>query len=53
MNIDLSERPRVIFKRNPLKAVVLQVRFSPLLVLSQPVGVAPFQEGNPGYIPSG
>ncbi len=44
MDIDLSQWPRVIFKRNPLKAVVLQVRFPPLLVLSQPVGVAPFQE---------
>jgi hypothetical protein len=44
MDTDLSQRPRVIFKRNPLKAVVLQVRFPPLLVLSQPVGVAPFQE---------
>lgn len=41
---DLRQSARVIFKRNPLKAVVLQVRFPPLLVLSQPAGVAPFQE---------
>ena len=44
MTNDLSQWPRVIFRRNPLKAVVLQVRFAPLLVLSQPAGVAPFQE---------
>lgn len=44
MTVDLSQLPRVIFKRNPLKAVVLQVRFNPILLLSQPIGVAPFQE---------
>jgi uncharacterized protein (TIGR04255 family) len=44
MSVDLSQWPRVIFNKNPLKVVVLQVRFSPILALAQPAGVAPFQE---------
>lgn len=45
MTTDLGQWPRrVIFKNNPLKVVVLQVRFSPILVLAQPAGVAQFQE---------
>jgi uncharacterized protein (TIGR04255 family) len=43
MSVDLSQWPRVIFDNNPLKAVVLQVRFPPILALSQAAGVAPFQ----------
>lgn len=44
MSLDLSQWPRVIFNKNPLKVVVIQVRFAPILVLAQPAGVAPFQE---------
>jgi uncharacterized protein (TIGR04255 family) len=44
MSLDLSQWPRVIFYKNPLKVVVIQVRFSPILALAQPAGVAPFQE---------
>jgi uncharacterized protein (TIGR04255 family) len=40
----LSRQPRVVFKKNPLKTVVLQVRFPPILSLAQPVNLAPFQE---------
>lgn len=43
MSLDLSQ-PRVIFNKNPLKVVVIQVRFSPILALAQPAGVAAFQE---------
>lgn len=44
MTVDLSQWPRVIFERNTLSVVVLQVRFSPVLGLAQPAGVAPFQD---------
>lgn len=40
----LRSTPRVIYQNNPLKVVVLQVRFSPILLLAQPAGLAPLQE---------
>lgn len=42
--LDLVDQPRVIFERNPLQTVVMQVRFPAIFALEQPAGVAAFQE---------
>lgn len=44
MPLDLAEPPRLIFERNPLQTVVVQVRFPAIFALEQPAGVAGFQE---------
>ena len=44
MALDLLDQPRLIFERNPLQTVVVQVRFPPIFALEQPAGVASFQE---------
>jgi uncharacterized protein (TIGR04255 family) len=44
MSLKLKKRPRVIFERNPLKIVVMQVRYPPIFALEHPAGVAPMQE---------
>lgn len=40
----VDDPPRVIFQRNPLKAVIAQVRYQPIYSLAQPSGIAPFQD---------
>jgi uncharacterized protein (TIGR04255 family) len=45
MPLTLEEFPRVIFRRNPLKVVVAQVRFPSVYALEQAAGVSAFQEG--------
>lgn len=39
----LEDQPRLVFRNNPLKLVVAQVRFPPLYSLEQAAGVADFQ----------
>lgn len=41
---DLTDTPRLMFERNPLQTVVMQVRFPAIYALEQPAGVASFQE---------
>jgi uncharacterized protein (TIGR04255 family) len=44
LSLDLAEPDRLIFERNPLQTVVVQVRFPAIFSLEQPAGVAGFQE---------
>jgi uncharacterized protein (TIGR04255 family) len=45
MPLTLEDFPRVVFRRNPLKVVVAQIRFPPVYALEQAAGVSAFQEG--------
>lgn len=44
MTLGFDPAPRVVFRRNPLNVVVMQLRFPPILTLAQPAGIALFQE---------
>lgn len=44
MPLELRKYPRQVFVRNPLKVVVMQLRFPPIFALEQPAGAAVFQE---------
>jgi hypothetical protein len=44
MPVGLEDQPRVLFKQNPLKVVVTQVRFPPIYSLEQAAGIAPLQD---------
>src|SRR5947209_6553927 len=44
MTTALEEQPRLVFRKNPLKLVIAQLRFPPIYALEQPSGVSIFQD---------
>jgi uncharacterized protein (TIGR04255 family) len=42
--LDLSAPPRVVFEQTPLALALCQIQYSPVLSISSPVAVAPFQQ---------